>query len=156
MQDQVELDQVSIISCGWTDDGWKLVYDISYLHPDWDQLIQTYRVASQTYEGLLIYESSFTLFKQHEQAPCSLASYPKPLKEELWKVIFAVKRRFFAEVEPDIVDHFIKQDHSVEQRYRLYTKYLALPDYYIGIEPSICTFTYFKQPAGEDEGQFAR
>jgi hypothetical protein len=147
MQDQVELAQTYLVSCGWTEDGWQLIYDISYLHSDWDQLIQTYKVASQTYEGRLIYESSFTLFKRQEHAPCSLASYPEPLKAELWKVIFAIKRKFFAEVEPEIVVHFIKQEHSVEQRYQLYTKYLALPNYKIEIEPSIRTFTYSRQPA---------
>ncbi|MGI4865840.1 MAG: hypothetical protein ACRYFZ_18090 [Janthinobacterium lividum] len=155
MQDQVEVDPSYIVFCGWTADGWQLIYDISHLHPDWDQLIQTYQVISQTYEGHLIYESSFTLFRQQERPACSLASYPKVLKAELWETIFAVKRKFFTEVEPDIVAHFIKEEHAVEQRYQLYAKYLALPGYQMGIEPTIRTFTYTKLPAVEDESQFA-
>jgi len=31
--------------------------------------------------------------------------------------IFEVKRLFFEEEQPDIVEHFIKQEHSVEERY---------------------------------------
>lgn len=126
MHDQVALAPVRIIHCGWTADGWQLIYDISYLHADWDQLIQTYQVLSQTYEGLLIYESSFALYKQGERMASSFAGYSKLLKAELWKIIFAVKRKFFAEVEPDIVPHFIKQEYSVEQRYPLYAEHLAL------------------------------
>jgi len=144
MPDQAGLDPARL-HVGWTEDGWQLTYDLSYLHPDWGQLIQTYQVISQDYEGQYIYESSFALYKRGERVGSSFASYPKPLKAELWKVIFAVKRRFFEEIEPDIVTHFIKQEHSVEQRYQLYAKYLNLPEY--ELVRSNHDFTYFRLPA---------
>ncbi|RZK44624.1 MAG: hypothetical protein EOO61_03180, partial [Hymenobacter sp.] len=106
MHGQVTLDPTRFHS-GWTADGWQLTYDLSYLHPAWGQLIQTYQVISQDYEGQYIYESSFALYKQGEQVASSFASYPKQLKAVLWQIIFAVKRRFFEQVDPDIVTHFI-------------------------------------------------
>ncbi|MFD2718356.1 hypothetical protein ACFST9_06495 [Hymenobacter monticola] len=152
MPHQVTLEQSRIQYCDWTEAGGELEYDISHLHPDWGVLIQTYRVASQNYDGQLIYESEFTLYKRGESVACIFADYPKAAKIELWKIIFAVKRKFFDEVEPAIVTHHIKQDHSVDQRYQLYAKYLDLPDY--DIVPSHHDFTYFRK-SFEDELEFA-
>ena len=47
------------------------------------------------------------------------------------KIIFAVKRKFFEEVVPDIVVHFIKQPKSVADRFHLYATYLNLHNYII-------------------------
>lgn len=147
------LDETRILSCDWDEAGGSLEYDISYLHPDWRQLTQTYRIYSQTYEGQYIYYSEFRLYKYGEQAAASLRNYPKPLKAMLWQVIFAVKRKFFEEVRPAIVEHFIKQEHSVAQRHRLYAAHLSFPNYDI-----VCSehdIVYFRLPDPVDESPTA-
>lgn len=150
MHNQIALDQARILFSGWTAEGWQLIYDISYLHPDWDQLIQTYRVDTQTHEGQLIYTSEFRLYLQGQAVASNFSAYPKPEKAKLWQVIFAVKRLFFEEEQPDIVEHFIKQDYSAEARCALYTKYLSLPNYQVVM--SRFDFVYVRLPAADEIG----
>lgn len=125
------MEEARVLACDWGVNGGQLEYDISYLHPDWDLLIQSYRIDTTDYEGRPIYTSEFLLFKQGEAEPSDFSAYPKERKVELWKVVFAVKRKFFEEIEPALVVHFIKQPISVAHRYRLYSTYLALPNYRI-------------------------
>ena len=117
------------MECDWSASGGTLTYDISHLHGDWDVLIQTYTVESQTLDGKLMYGSEFVLFAKGASIPSSFQKYAKAVKARLWQIIFAVKKKFFEEVQPDIVTHFIKQPHSIKQRFALYCKWLALPDY---------------------------
>lgn len=125
----IELEAGRIVACDWNASGGTLTYDISHLHDDWDVLTQTYTVESQTLDGKLVYGSEFLLFAKGASIPSSFQKYAKALKTRLWKVIFAVKKKFFEEVQPDIVTHFIKQPHSIKQRFMLYCKWLALADY---------------------------
>ena len=106
-------------------------YDISHLHPDFDILLQSYVVESVDLEGKLVYGSEFLFFKKGSKVPSNLSRYAKTMKAELWKIVFAVKRKFFEEVQPDIVLHFIKQPHSVAERFKLYCRHLTLPNYSI-------------------------
>ena len=124
-----ELEEGRIIACDWSASGGTLTYDISHLHDDWDTLIQTYTVESQTFDGKLVYGSEFLLFAKGASIPSSFQKYAKAVKAQLWQIIFAVKKRFFEEVRPDIVTHFIKQPYSIKQRFALYCKWLVLPDY---------------------------
>ena len=71
-------------------------YDISDLHPDWDVVIQAYEVRSVTHDGKLIYASDFTLYLAGSAVPADFSHYPKADKQQLWSVIFDIKRRFFA------------------------------------------------------------
>lgn len=123
------LEESRIIEHTNTEGEWTLTYDISHLHKDWDALTQVYTIESQNFEGKYIYESSFSLFLKGAIASSSFGGYAKALKAKLWAVIFAVKKKFFDEVKPDIVTHFIKQPHSIVQRFALYCKWFSLPDY---------------------------
>jgi hypothetical protein len=147
MHNQIALEQTRILFSGWTAEGWQLIYDISYLHPEWDQLIQTYRVDTQNDKGQLIYTSEFRLYRQGQVGASDFSAYSKLEKAKLWQVIFAVKRLFFEEEQPDIVEHFIKQEYSVEQRCALYTKYLSLPNYRVVL--SKFDFIYLRLPAAD-------
>jgi hypothetical protein len=143
-----EVEEAHILDCNWSEAGGQLEYDLHYLHPDWGLLIQSYEVISQNYEGQLIYGSEFTLHKYQQAADSSFSRYPKPLKAYLWKIIFAVKRKFFEEVKPAVVTHFIKQTHSGIQRYHLYAKHLDLPNYDIElVNPH--TFIYLRKLSTE-------
>lgn len=158
MPDQVSLEDTRIDYCDWSITGDSLRYDISHLHPEWGFLLQTYRIDSQDFDGRYIYTSEFTLFKRGESLPSNFSSYARDLKAALWKTIFAVKRKFFEEVEPAIVVHFIKQPKSVADRFRLYTTYLNLPNYiidtttqdivYIAAPPTDEGFKFFPVPFG--------
>lgn len=131
MPEQVILEDARIDFCDWSVAGGSLRYDISHLHPDWGFLVQSYRIDTQDFDGHYIYTSEFILFRQGEAIPSNFSSYPREAKIALWKVIFAVKRKFFEEVMPDIVVHFIKQPKSVADRFQLYATYLNLPNYII-------------------------
>ena len=125
------MEDTRIDFCDWSITGGSLRYDISYLHPDWGFLVQSYRIDTQDFEGRYIYTSEFLLFRRDEALPGNFSSYPREAKIALWKIIFAVKRKFFKEVRPAIVVHFIKQPESVAHRLPLYAAYLNLPDYSI-------------------------
>ena len=139
-----------IIECNWGIEGGIVEYDISYLHEEWDILSQSYRIESVTLEGYLVYTSEFLLFKKGEIVPSDFSSYSKKLKKKLWQLIFAVKRKFFDEVRPDVVEHFIKQPYSVEQRYKLYKKWLDPPGY--DVEKTKHTIIYIKRTSPNDGG----
>lgn len=80
----------------------------------------------------------------------NFSSYPREAKIELWKIIFAVKRKFFEEVVPDIVVHFIKQLKSVVDRFHLFATYLNLPNYII--DTTIQDIVYVTtSPTDEDD-----
>ena len=106
-------------------------------------VIQTYEVRSVTHDGKLVYASDFALYRAGSVIPADFSAYPKPHKQRLWEVIFAIKRRFFEEVRPDMVEHFIKAPHRVEARLALYKAYLSLPNYVI--EQTNTTFTFLRR-----------
>lgn len=120
-----------IITCDWTSDGGFLEYDLSYLHPDLGTLIQSYEVYTTDTQGRRIYASDFLLFPRNSAEEKDFGNYPKALKAQLWEIIFLVKRRFFEEIKPDVVTHFIDATHSIERRFALYSRWLFLPDYVI-------------------------
>lgn len=146
--EEIGLDEARITDCTFSAAGGELRYDISHLHPDWGFLVQSYRIDSMDFAGRYIYTSEFLLFKQGEQVPSNFSTYPRPLKVALWQLIFAVKRRFFEQVKPDVVVHFIKQPNSVAQRLRLYETYLNLPDYII--DATTFDIVYLYAPAQEE------
>ena len=84
--------------------------------------------------------------------PGDFSYLPKEIKQELWDVVFAIKRKFLDEHKPDIVEHFIDEAHSIEQRFDLYKKRLAPPDYDIEIEKTKHTITYQKKKTPTDNG----
>ena len=94
--------------CDWSTAGGSLEYNISHLHPGWDVVIQAYEVRSVTHDGRLVYASDFTLYRAGSAVPADFSGYAKADKQQLWGVIFDIKRKFFAEVQPDVVEHFIK------------------------------------------------
>ena len=148
MHPQTALDPTRITFSGWSAEGWQLIYDISYLHPDWDELIQTYRVETQNYEGQLIYTSEFRLYRQGQAVASDFSAYPKAIKAQLGQLIFAVKHLFFEQEQPAVVEHFIKQEYSAAARCVLYTKYLSLPNYRVVL--SKFDFVYFRLPATDE------
>ena len=129
--------------CDWSKAGGSLEYDISYLHPDWEVVIQTYEVRSVTHDGKLVYASDFTLYLAGSAVPADFSHYPKVDKQRLWSVIFDIKRRFFAEVQPDVVEHFIKAPYRVETRLALYKLHLDLQDY--DVVQTKTTFTFLRR-----------
>lgn len=137
------LDEARIRFCDWSKSGGSLEYDISDLHADWDVVIQAYEVRGISYEEQLIYTSDFTLFRHGSAIPADFSTYPAAYKRQLWKVVFAIKRRFFAEVQPVIVEHFIKAPYRVAQRLALYKKHLDLRDY--DVEQTSHTFTFIRR-----------
>lgn len=150
MHDRTEIE--ALIQAGsWhlIDDAIQFEYNIRYLHPDWGLLIQTYRILYVNHEGQAVYGSDFTLHKYHEAADSDFSRYAKPLKVELWKLIFAIKRRFFEEFKPNSVIHFIDQAHSIDERYRRYVKYLTLPEYAI-LREGKHVFIYVRNPPIEE------
>ncbi len=80
--------------CDWTADGGALEYDLSYLHPELGVLLQEYQINSTTYEGKLIYQSDFYLFGTDNAMPGDFRHLPRETKDQLWEVIFAIKRKF--------------------------------------------------------------
>jgi hypothetical protein len=140
--------------CDWTNDGGALEYDLSYLHPELGILLQEYQVSSTTYEGKRIYQSDFYLFGVDSSVPGDFRHLLPQIKDELWEVIFAIKRRFFEEIKPEIVEHFIDQEYSIEKRYKTYCNRLNLPDYEIDIDKIRRTIVYQKKETltGNGEG----
>ena len=107
--------------------------------------MQEYRISSMNYEGKRIYQSDFSLFAADSVEPGNFSYLPQEVKTGLWNVVFAVKRKFFDEYKPDIVEHFIDEVHSIEQRFELYKRQLMLPDYDIEINKIKHTITYQKK-----------
>ncbi|RZL14196.1 MAG: hypothetical protein EOO62_06095 [Hymenobacter sp.] len=140
--------------CDWTADGGALEYDLNYLHPELGVLLQEYQVNPTTYEGKLIYQSDFYLFEVNALIPGDFQKLPRLIKSEPWEIIFAVKRKFFEEIKPEIVEHFIGREHSLEQRFALYCDKLNLPDYEIDIYKIRRTIIYQKRetPTGSGGG----
>ena len=138
--------------CDWTANGGALEYDISYLHPELGVLLQEYQINSTTYEGKRIYQSDFYLFGPDSSIPGDFQHLPRELKNQLWEVVFAIKRRFFEEIKPEIVEHFIGQEHSIEQRYNRYVKNLKVLDYDINIDKIRRTITYQKKETPASHG----
>lgn len=103
-------------------------------------------------QGRLVYGSEFLFFKRRQKIPSDLGKYSKDIKAALWQTVFAVKRKFFEEVQPDIVLHFIKQPHSVNRRFKLYSKHLFLPNY--AIDKSKHEIIYTKITSAGDGGGF--
>ncbi len=137
------LDEARIRFCDWGAGGGSLEYDISQLHHDWDVVIQTYEVRGTSYEEQLIYTSDFTLFRHGSAVPDDFARYPAAHKRQLWEIIFAIKQRFLDEVQPAIIEHFIKAPYGVNQRLALYQKHLDLQDY--DVEQTSHTFTFIRR-----------
>lgn len=131
--------------CDWTNDGGALEYDLSYLHPDLGILLQEYQVSSTTYEGKRIYQSDFYLFGVDNSVPGDFRHLSPQIKNELWEVVFAIKRRFFEEIKPEVVEHFIDQEYSIEKRYKTYCNRLRLSDYEIDIDKIRRTIVYQKK-----------
>ncbi|MBF9219740.1 hypothetical protein [Hymenobacter ruricola] len=122
------------------------------MHPELGALVQEYRINTTTYEGKRIYQSDFSLFGPDSVVPGNFDHLPAAVKTHLWKIIFAVKRKFFEEIKPEIVEHFISQEYSVEHRYQLYCRQLALPNYNIDIERTKRTIVYQKKTTPTDNG----
>ncbi|GAB3635333.1 hypothetical protein GCM10027422_09230 [Hymenobacter arcticus] len=144
--------------CDWSEAGGVFEYDLSYLHPDLEVLVQEYRISSMNYEGKRIYQSDFSLFAIESVEPGNFSYLPREVKDGVWDIVFAVKRKFFDEYKPDIVEHFIDEAHSIEQRFELYKKRLTPLDYDIEIEKTKHTITYQKKktPAAPGGGFFLR
>jgi len=139
--------------CDWTSDGGTLEYDLSYLHPELGVLIQEYQVSSTTYEGKRIYQSDFYLFGLNDAVSGDFRHLSSEIKKQLWEVVFAIKRKFFDEIKPEIVEHFIDQEYSIEKRYKIYHSGLNLPDYEINIDKIRRTITcQRKTPTVASEG----
>ena len=133
-----------IIACDWNENGGVLEYDISYLHPDLDVLLQKYSVSSTTYEGKQIFQSSFSLFASNSDEVGDFSCLPKEIKMRLWVVAFAIKLKFFGECRPDIVEHFIDGAYSIVRRYELYRSKLNPTGYDVELEKTKRTITYQK------------
>lgn len=151
MHPQSEIEKL-IQACHWrlVDDAIQLEYNIHHIHAEWGVLIQSYSVLYLNHEGQAVYGSDFTLHRHQQAQDSDFSGYSKPLKAELWKIIFAIKRRFFEEFKPNVVLHFIDQAHSVDQRYLRYSKYLALPNYTI-IREGKHVFVYVRTPPMEEQ-----
>jgi hypothetical protein len=149
------LESDRIVTSDWTDDGGILEYDISDLHPELGGLLQEYRINTTTYEGKRIYQSDFSLFGPDSVVPGSFGHLPEAVKGRLWEIIFAVKRKFFEEIKPEIVEHFISHEYSIEHRYQRYCQQLALPDYGVDVDKTKRTIVYQKKttPAGKGGGR---
>lgn len=142
-----------IIVCDWSEAGGVFEYDLSYLHPDLGVLVQEYRINSMNYEGKRIYQSDFSLFAAESVEPGNFSYLPQGIKDGIWDIVFAVKRKFFDEYKPDIVEHFIDEAHSIKQRFELYKKRLAPPDYDIEIEKTRHTIMYQRKKTPTDSGE---
>jgi hypothetical protein len=141
-QEPNDLKEEYIVSVDWYNPDVGFVYDINYLHEEWGLLIQTFTIFTSGDDGP-VYSSEFQLFRKGEVLASSFSSYSKELKAELWKVIFAIKRRFFEEVQPAEVEHFIKQPYSAKKRLPIYQTYLNLPTY--DIQTTRQTIKYIKK-----------
>lgn len=135
------LDEARILSCNWGLAGGSLVYDLRDIQPDWFRVVQAYEVLSVTYDGKLIYNSEFQLFRQDSAAPTDFSGYPTEAKRQLWQVIFAIKQRFLDEVRPDVVEHFIKTPHGAAARLALYQRHLDLRAYDVDLTAQTFTFS---------------
>jgi len=152
MNDSIRLDEERILSCSWGKSGGSMECDISDIHEDFGQLTQSYTVESMTTDGKLVYGSEFLLFKKGKAVPEDFSRYPKEIKAKIWMLVFAIKERFFKEVQPDVVEHFIKQPYSVQQRFRLYSRWLRPPGY--EIHKTAYTIVYTKKTSTDDGGGF--
>lgn len=137
------LEESRIRVCDWDEAGGKLAYDISHIYPDWNLVIQAYEIRNVTHDGKLVYASDFTLYNLGSAVPADFSGYPKAAKQQLWAVIFAIKQKFFVEVQPDIVEHFIKAPYQVDARLTLYRLHLDLREY--DVEQTKTTFTFLRR-----------
>jgi len=96
-----------------------------------------------THDGKLVYASDFTLYLAGSAVPADFSHYSKADKQRLWSVIFDIKRRVFAKVQPDVVEHFIKAPYRVETRLALYKLHLDLQDY--DVVQTKTTFTFLRR-----------
>ena len=147
------MDNDRILRCDWDENGGFLEYGLSYLHPDLGILSQEYRISTLTYEGQRVYQSSFSLFGDAADVPGDFAYLPKPVKAQLWGVIFAVKHKFFAECRPDIVEHFIDGAYSFELREARYRAHLQPPGYARLAQKIRRTITYQKEQTPTSPGR---
>lgn len=145
-----KIENERLLACDWTDDGGFLEYDIRYLHPELGVLLQEYRVISIDYDGKRVFGSEFSIFGIDSALPGDFSWLPAATKTQLWEVIFAIKGKFFDEIKPDIVEHFIDQAHSISQRYELYCKHLRPTNY--EITKTNYTIVYRKTPTSNGGG----
>jgi hypothetical protein len=141
-EESSDLKEEYIVNADWHDPEVGFVYDISYLHEEWGLLTQTFTIFTMVDDGP-VYSSEFLLFRKGETLASNFSNYLREEKKELWKVIFAIKKRFFEEVQPAEVEHFIKQPHSVRKRLPIYQTYLNLPEY--DIQTTRQTIKYIKK-----------
>ena len=137
------LEESRIRICDWDEAGGRLAYDISHIHSDWNLVIQAYEIRNVTHDGKLVYASDFTLYHFDSAVPADFSGYSKAEKQQLWAVVFAIKQKFFVEVQPDIVEHFIKAPYQVAVRLALYQLHLDLRNY--DIEQTNTTFTFLRR-----------
>ncbi|AMR27966.1 hypothetical protein A0257_13280 [Hymenobacter psoromatis] len=105
-------------------------------------MVQDYWISSISNEGR-IFQSSFSLIGKDAAVESNFSYLPKEVKKQIWDVVFEIKRKFFEDYKPDIVEHFIDQAHSVEKRFELYKSRLPLPQY--EIEKTKHTIVYQKR-----------
>ena len=128
-EESTDLEDTRILVNKWGEPEGAFVYDISYLHEDWGRVTQTYDIYTTNDDGEPVYSSEFLLFRKGEDEASDFSSYPRELIIELWKVVFAIKRKFFEEHKPAEVYHLIKQPHTVAERIPVYRRNLNLPEY---------------------------
>lgn len=142
-EESIDLKAEHIVIVDWYNPAIGFVYDISYLHEEWGVVTQTYTPYTTNNDGDPIYSSEFLLFRRGETIPSDFSNYAEELKIEIWKIVIAIKKKFFEEIQPVEVEHFIKQPYSVKQRFPIYYKYLSLPEY--NILKRRQTITYIKK-----------
>ena len=140
-----------VCDCNWYN-GY-IEYDISHINPEWDYLVQLYEIRSMV-DGKNVHHSDFQLFIKGQEAPVSLAKYPRAQKKALWEVIFKVKRYYFDTYKPDVVQHTIKQDFSVSKRYDIYKNNLYFPEYEVKHDKWNIWYIRKDRDDDNDEGPF--
>ena len=106
----------------------EIIYDINYINPAWNILIQKYAYSSYLGNSILL-ESHFDLYTHKSDSPSILSDYSKMDKIILWETIFELKEYYFNRHQPDIVEHFIDGRFIFTRRLNAYQKYLHLPNY---------------------------
>jgi len=113
-------------------ENYSVKHSISYINPKLDYVLQRYiQIGVNTTLNVPVIESSFSIFNKELEEPISIKDYHYEVKRKVSDIVFTLKRTYFETYQPEIVEHFIKQEHDFEKVKSVFVRKLNLSNYKI-------------------------
>ena len=113
-------------------ENYSVKHSISYINPKLDYVLQRYiQIGVNTSLNAPVIESSFSIFKKELEEPISIKDYPYEVKRKVSDIVFTLKKTYFETYQPEVVEHFIKQEHDFEKVKSIFERKLNLSNYNI-------------------------